>query len=575
MLTAAAMRARRVLAAVLACVGVALCGSSAAPSQVRISLGDASDELRVSWATELPTAASVVQYAPLAGRRRLRTSATASASSSAVAANATATDADARTATGVQWRFAASPTRSIMLHQARARSRLRVSRQRRAQRAFRSRAQPRFLQRSTAPPPPTQATLRGLQAGASYAYRVGGGDPFSWSPRFVLRAPRPRDDDIAPLRLLAFCDAGEVDGARTAALDAAALDAETGAYDALLHCGDFAYDLESDGGRTGDRFLSAMQPLTASLPYLVSPGNHEQAANFSAFRNRFAGMPGSAASESLYWSADIGPLHLVSYNTEVYFVRALVMDIALLPACANSRALSISLPQWPKHFGYEHAAQQHAWLAADLAAADANRDAVPWVVVTGHRPMYCVATGGDGRCDAEHEASRQGTMMECSAADGHVCWRRDAAKALPELSVEALMQQFGVDVAIFGHVHAYARHWPVFAEHTLASGPDAYTDPPGTVYFLTGAGGNPEMKLGDLPPPLGPCSAPWCAFQAGYAPRPGQGADYSYSRITVPNATHLRWEQVSGTLGDVIDDVWLVRSAGVPAFGAAAAARRR
>ena len=393
-----------------------------------------------------------------------------------------------------------------------------------------------------------QATLRGLQPGASYAYRVGGGDPFSWSPRFVLRAPRPRDDNV-PLRLLAFCDAGEVDEARGAALDAAALDAETAQYDALLHCGDFAYDLDSDHGKQGDRFLDSMQPLTASLPYLVSPGNHEQAANFSAYRNRFAGMPGSSASESLYWSVDIGPLHLVSYNSEVYF--------------------------WPKHFGYEHAAQQHAWLAADLAAADANRDAVPWVVVTGHRPMYCVATGGDGRCDAEHEASRQGTMMECSPVDGHLCWRRDTAKALPEVSVEALMHEHGVDVAIFGHVHAYARHWPVFAELTLASGPDAYVDPPGTVHFLTGAGGNPEMKVGELPPPLGPCSAPWCAFQAGYAPRPGQSADFSYSRITVANATHLRWEQVSATLGDVIDDVWLVRSAGAPAFGSTAAARRR
>ena len=65
--------------------------------------------------------------------------------------------------------------------------------------------------------------------------------------------------------------------------------------------------------------------------------------------------------------------------------------------------------------------------------------------------------------------------------------------------------------------------------------------------------------------------APWCAFQAGDAPREGQSADYSYSRLTVPNATHLRWEQVSATAGGVIDDVWITRSAGAPAFGAAAA----
>lgn len=29
------------------------------------------------------------------------------------------------------------------------------------------------------------------------------------------------------------------------------------------------------------------------------------------------------------------------------------------------------------------------WLRADLAAASARRSAVPWLVVAGHRPLYC------------------------------------------------------------------------------------------------------------------------------------------------------------------------------------------
>ena len=188
-------------------------------------------------------------------------------------------------------------------------------------------------------------------------------------------------------------------------------------FDAVLHCGDLAYDLNSDGGRRGDRWLNRVQGMAAATPYLVSPGacvvtlalpltwqrcvrrltrapasgNHEVAANFSAFRERFRGMPGAPASalaaappggaaSPLYWSLDVGPVHLVSYNTEVYF--------------------------WPALYGVASAAAQHAWLERDLAAADANRAAVPWVVVMGHRPMYCVATGADGKCDVEHEASR-------------------------------------------------------------------------------------------------------------------------------------------------------------------------
>jgi hypothetical protein len=32
---------------------------------------------------------------------------------------------------------------------------------------------------------------------------------------------------------------------------------------------------------------------------------------------------------------------------------------------------------------------QYEWLVQDLAAADANRANVPWIILTGHRPMYC------------------------------------------------------------------------------------------------------------------------------------------------------------------------------------------
>jgi hypothetical protein len=32
---------------------------------------------------------------------------------------------------------------------------------------------------------------------------------------------------------------------------------------------------------------------------------------------------------------------------------------------------------------------QLAWLEADLAAANKNRDSVPWVVAMSHYPFYC------------------------------------------------------------------------------------------------------------------------------------------------------------------------------------------
>lgn len=75
----------------------------------------------------------------------------------------------------------------------------------------------------------------------------------------------------------------------------------------------------------------------------------------------------------------------------------------------------------------------------------------------------------------------------------------------------------------------------------------------------TGAPGNTEMVQGELEPPRGPCntSAPWCAYQSGYYPRNGQGADYSFSKVFVHNATHLQWIQWSSTLQEVVDEFWI------------------
>jgi len=371
-------------------------------------------------------------------------------------------------------------------------------------------------------------TITGLSPGALYTYELL--NSTTWTAPRTFRSRRS-PGDTAPLQLLAFCDAGVVDGQRRAALDAAALDVAEITFDALLHCGDFAYDLNSEDGKRGEQFLNDIEPMVSSLPYLTAPGNHEIHANMSYYKALFG--------EDLFWSIDIGPIHLVSYNTEMYF--------------------------WPEWYGAEHAARQHAWLDADLAAADANREAVPWIIVTGHRPMYCTwPDATTGACDGEHEASRKGILSVCSPLDGHSCMRRWGATA--NLSVEQLLRKHGVDVAIFGHIHIYSRSWPVHDEVVYAYGDGAYVDPPATVHMVTGAGGNGEMKLGEKPPPQGK-GGRYIAFQSGYAPADGQSADYSYSRVTVHNATTLEWVQMSGTLGGVVDHFVLTRTRGVPSFG--------
>ena len=57
--------------------------------------------------------------------------------------------------------------------------------------------------------------------------------------------------------------------------------------DAVIHSGDFAYDLSTDNARAGDRFLNDIQNIAAEVPYQVAPGNHENHYNFSNYRTRF------------------------------------------------------------------------------------------------------------------------------------------------------------------------------------------------------------------------------------------------------------------------------------------------
>ncbi|CAH3199436.1 unnamed protein product, partial [Porites evermanni] len=113
--------------------------------------------------------------------------------------------------------------------------------------------------------------------------------------------------------------------------------------------------------------MNQIQPIAAYLPYMTCPGNHEQAYNFSNYRSRFS-MPGN--SEGIFYSWNIGPAHIISISTEVYFFL---------------------------NYGLEQVVQQYDWLEKDLqeAASPKNRKLHPWIITMGHRPMYCSNSDGD------------------------------------------------------------------------------------------------------------------------------------------------------------------------------------
>lgn len=335
--------------------------------------------------------------------------------------------------------------------------------------------------------------LPNLTPGCKYLYHCGSDQ--GWSEEFWFTTP-PNDTNWSPV-LLVYGDLGSENGRSLPFLQE---EAQSGKYDAVLHIGDFAYDMITDTGRVGDDFMNMIEPIAAYLPYMTCPGNHEEAYNFSEYRDRFT-MPGD--TESLWYSFNLGPVHFISVSTEVYYF----LD-----------------------YGLKLLVNQYAWLEQDLkeAARPENRAVRPWIIIYGHRPMYCSNANSD----------------DCT---NHETWTRVGVPFLHWFGMENLLKDYGVDLAIWAHEHSYERLWPIYDYEVInGSSEEPYRNPRAPVHITTGSAGCKEQH--DW---FGYEQPAWSAYRS---------VEYGYMRLQIHNNTHLYAEQVAVDLGgEVIDHIWLIR----------------
>nr|XP_054318612.1 acid phosphatase type 7 isoform X1 [Pongo pygmaeus] len=339
-----------------------------------------------------------------------------------------------------------------------------------------------------------RVTLRKLLPGVQYVYRCGSAQ--GWSRRFRFRALK-NGAHWSP-RLAVFGDLG-ADNPK--ALPRLRRDTQQGMYDAVLHVGDFAYNMDEDNARVGDRFMRLIEPVAASLPYMTCPGNHEERHNFSNYKARFS-MPGD--NEGLWYSWDLGPAHIISFSTEVYFFL---------------------------HYGRHLVQRQFRWLESDLQKANKNRAARPWIITMGHRPMYCSNADLDD-CTRHESKVRKGLQGKL-------------------YGLEDLFYKYGVDLQLWAHEHSYERLWPIYNYQVFNGSREMpYTNPRGPVHIITGSAGCEERLT-----PFAVFPRPWSAVRV---------KEYGYTRLHILNGTHIHIQQVSDDQdGKIVDDVWVVR----PLFG--------
>nr|CAI5830104.1 unnamed protein product [Callosobruchus analis] len=335
--------------------------------------------------------------------------------------------------------------------------------------------------------------LKDLQPNSRYVYHCG--SHLGWSDMFYFKTP-PDSDSWVP-HLAIFGDMGNENAQSLVRLQE---EAQRGMYDTILHVGDFAYDMDTDNAAVGDQFMRQIQSIAAYVPYMTCPGNHEEAYNFSNYRERFT-MP--SGTQSYMYSFNIGPMHIISISTELYYFM---------------------------NFGLKPLVFQYQWLEDDLAKANLpqNRAKQPWIVVMGHRPMYCSNLNND---DCTH----------------HETLTRVGLPFLHYFGLEELFYNYGVDLQIWAHEHSYERLWPIY-NYTVYNGSyeQPYVNPRAPIHIVTGSAGCVEGRENftvERPP--------WSATYS---------RDYGYTRLKAYNGTHLHWEQVSDDkMGAIIDEFWIIK----------------
>ena len=209
--------------------------------------------------------------------------------------------------------------------------------------------------------------------------------------------------------------------------------AKIGKIQLLIHAGDITY-ADRYGGHTRNNsyvwvdYMNKMEPIASRVPYMTAPGNHESEFNFTAYVNWFK-MPSieSYSSSPFWYSFDYMGIHFLSFSTEHDFMQ-------------NST--------------------QFHWMESDLKTANRNRGVVPWIMVFGHRPLYCTSIICKVRCEAQAPIYRS--------------------------YIEDLLYEQKVDVYLSGHNHQYERSLPVYKQKAVQ---EDYKNPKAPVYIVNGGAG--------------------------------------------------------------------------------------
>jgi len=309
--------------------------------------------------------------------------------------------------------------------------------------------------------------LCGLEPGRTYYYQAGGGSPEAWSAvqsfttvpvsgKVTIGVAGDARDDVAVWQQVQQRMRERAVNLQVTTGDLVFVGTQQSLYDRWL---DAIWKDPADPSR----FLTLGQQMMVMVA-----GNHENDA--ARFYGAFA-VPGTGTYAESYASFDAGGAHIVMFDDQ---------GPALIPEGEQAKTIL-------------------AWLEADLAKADANRAAVPFVVVVHHRGLFTTSSHADD-VDVLDLRKRLAPVY-----DAH-----------------------HVDMVINGHDHAFERSKPIRA------GADPRGAPTVVASGAAGDGRVYVVNAGAGASPYGVAPADFIAASATYGR--GTGRSGVYGIVTVERA---------------------------------------
>ncbi|GFR53263.1 hypothetical protein Agub_g16045 [Astrephomene gubernaculifera] len=305
--------------------------------------------------------------------------------------------------------------------------------------------------------------LTGLTPRTTYRYQLAGRDGrLAGGYSFTTL---PLTTNVYPLRIGLIADVGQTVNSSATRDHLAANRPQV-----VLHVGDNSYSDNYNAGNPNltdgkgtnqnrwDSHAQLWQSLFSAVPVLNCAGNHElEMSGISAFIN-------STTSSFSFPS---------NYPFQSYAARFPAPGTpaaslgAITPALYYSTVIAgaVTLITLNNYIPFQPGSPQHSWALAEFAKVD--RAKTPWLFVQFHAPPY-------------HTYFVHYKEMECFMS----VW-------------EDVFYNYGVDLVLSGHVHAYERTHPLYKYRPDSCGP---------VYLTIGDGGNVEGPYRNFVDELNPAT---------------------------------------------------------------------